>query len=46
MSGLPDVEKKSYEAGADYFLAKPFESETLLAKIKQLENSSHKNFKS
>jgi DNA-binding response OmpR family regulator len=40
MSGLPDVENKSYEAGADFFLAKPFDSETLLAKIKALENSS------
>lgn len=40
MSGLPDAEKKAYEAGADYFLAKPFDSETLLAKIKTLENSS------
>jgi DNA-binding response OmpR family regulator len=40
MSGLPDVDKKAYEAGADYFLPKPFDSETLLAKIKTLENSS------
>ncbi|HSZ31690.1 MAG TPA: response regulator [Puia sp.] len=40
MSGLPDVENKSYEAGADFFLPKPFDSETLLAKIKTLENSS------
>jgi DNA-binding response OmpR family regulator len=40
MSGLPDVEKKAYEAGADYFLAKPFDSETLLTKIKTLENLS------
>ena len=43
MSGLPDVEKKAYEAGADFFLAKPFESETLLAKIRSLENSSMEN---
>ena len=43
MSGLPDVEKKAYEAGADYFLPKPFDSETLLAKIKTLENSSLEN---
>ena len=43
MSGLPDVDKKAYEAGADYFLPKPFDSETLLAKIKTLENSSLKN---
>jgi len=43
MSGLPDVEKKAYEAGADYFLPKPFDSETLLAKIKTLENSTLKN---
>jgi DNA-binding response OmpR family regulator len=46
MSGLPDVETKAYEAGADYFLAKPFDSETLLAKIKSLENSSLKNLNS
>ena len=39
MSGLPDVEEKSYNAGADFFLAKPFDSETLLAKIRTLENS-------
>jgi len=44
MSGLPDVEKKAYDAGADYFLAKPFDSETLLQKINTLENSSLKNF--
>jgi DNA-binding response OmpR family regulator len=46
MSGLPDVERKAYDAGADYFLAKPFDSETLLAKIKTIENSSLKNFNS
>jgi DNA-binding response OmpR family regulator len=46
MSGLPDVEEKAYHAGADYFLAKPFDSETLLAKIKTLENSSFENFNS
>jgi DNA-binding response OmpR family regulator len=40
MSGLPDAEKKAYDAGADFFIAKPFESETLLAKIKSLENLS------
>jgi two-component system, OmpR family, response regulator VicR len=40
MSGLPDVERKAYDAGADFFLAKPFDSETLLAQIKTLENSS------
>ncbi len=39
MSGLPDVEKTAYDAGADFFLAKPFDSETLLARIKILENS-------
>jgi DNA-binding response OmpR family regulator len=44
MSGLPDVEEKAYEAGADYFLAKPFDSETLLEKINTLENSSLENF--
>ncbi len=43
MSGLPDVDKKAYEAGADYFLPKPFDSETLLAKIRTLENSSFEN---
>jgi len=37
MSGLPDVEEKSYKAGADYFLAKPFDSESLLSKIESLE---------
>ncbi len=37
MSGMPDVERKSYEAGADYFFAKPFDSESLLSKIKSLE---------
>jgi len=41
MSGLEGVEDKSYDAGADYFLAKPFESETLLNKIKLLENFSY-----
>jgi DNA-binding response OmpR family regulator len=46
MSGLPDVDKKAYEAGADYFLPKPFDSETLLAKIKTLENSSLENHNS
>jgi DNA-binding response OmpR family regulator len=46
MSGLPDVDKKAYEAGADYFLPKPFDSETLLAKIKTLENSSVEKDKS
>jgi len=43
MSGLPDVDKKAYDSGADYFLPKPFDSETLLAKIKTLENSSLEN---
>jgi DNA-binding response OmpR family regulator len=46
MSGLPDVDKKAYEAGADYFIPKPFDSETLLAKIKTLENSSLENHSS
>jgi DNA-binding response OmpR family regulator len=40
MSGLPDVEKRAYEVGADFFLPKPFDSETLLAKINSLEASS------
>lgn len=40
MSGLPDAESKSYDAGADLFLAKPFDSEELLAHIKTLETSS------
>ena len=39
MSGIPDAEAKAYEAGADFFIAKPFDSETLLAKIKDLENT-------
>lgn len=43
MSGLPDVDKKAYDAGADFFIAKPFDSETLLAKINTLENSSFEN---
>ena len=38
MSGLPDVENKSYEAGADYFFAKPFDTKSLLSKIKTLEH--------
>jgi DNA-binding response OmpR family regulator len=46
MSGLPDVEEKSYNAGADFFLAKPFDSETLLAKIRSLENSTLGKFNS
>jgi DNA-binding response OmpR family regulator len=46
MSGLPDVEGKAYDAGADFFIAKPFDSETLLAKIKTIENSSMENFNS
>jgi DNA-binding response OmpR family regulator len=46
MSGLPDVEQKAYEVGADFFIAKPFDSETLLAKINSLENSSLENFNS
>jgi len=46
MSGLPDVEKKAYEAGADFFLAKPFETATLLEKIQTIENSSFENFNS
>jgi len=44
MSGLPDVEMKAYAAGADFFIAKPFASETLLAKIQTLENSSLESF--
>jgi len=43
MSGLPDVERKAYDSGADFFLPKPFESETLLAKIQSLESSSLEN---
>jgi DNA-binding response OmpR family regulator len=45
MSGLPDAEVKSYNAGADYFLSKPFDSETLLAKIKTQENIAREDFK-
>jgi DNA-binding response OmpR family regulator len=44
MSGLPDAEGKSIEAGADYFLAKPFDSEVLLTQIKTLESSSSEKF--
>ena len=44
MSGLPDAENKSYKAGADFFFAKPFDSETLLAQIGTLENSSSEKF--
>ncbi|PWT75432.1 MAG: hypothetical protein C5B59_08930 [Bacteroidetes bacterium] len=40
MSGLPDAEDKSYQAGADLFLAKPFDSEFLLSKIKLLDKSA------
>ncbi len=35
--------RKAYEAGADFFIPKPFDSETLLAKIKTLESSSFEN---
>jgi len=44
MSGLPDAQSKSYDAGADYFFAKPFDSEMLLSKIKTLETSSSEKF--
>lgn len=44
MSGLPDAEAKSYRSGADYFFAKPFDSEVLLRQIKTLENSSSEKF--
>ena len=44
MSGLPDAESKSYDAGANFFLAKPFDSETLLKQIKTLETSSSEKF--
>jgi DNA-binding response OmpR family regulator len=43
MSGLPDAEVKSYKAGADFFFAKPFDSEALLGQIRTLENSSEKS---
>lgn len=43
MSGLSDVEKKAYDSGADYFLPKPFDSETLLAKIRSLESLENHN---
>ena len=43
MSGLPDTENKAYDAGADFFIAKPFDSETLLEKIKSYESSSLEN---
>ena len=44
MSGLPDAESKSYDAGANFFLAKPFDSEELLKQIKTLEASSSEKF--
>jgi len=44
MSGLPDAEAGSREAGADYFFAKPFDSEILLSKIKTLETTSSEKF--
>ena len=40
MSGLPDAEKLAYEAGADFFFAKPFDSEFLIEKISALEKST------
>ncbi len=43
MSGLPDAEKLAYDAGADYFFAKPFDSEALLEKINSLEKSQEAN---
>jgi DNA-binding response OmpR family regulator len=43
MSGLPDVDKKAYDAGADFFLPKPFDSETLLTKIRSLESLENHN---
>jgi DNA-binding response OmpR family regulator len=33
MTALPGVEQQCYEAGADDFIAKPFEMDVLLAKI-------------
>ncbi|MDP4129311.1 MAG: response regulator [Bacteroidota bacterium] len=45
MSGLPDAENKSYKAGADFFFAKPFDSEALLTQIGTLENSSSEEFR-
>jgi two-component system response regulator VicR len=44
MSGLPDVEDKSYEAGADYFFAKPFDTKSLLSKIRSLETAEKRDF--
>jgi len=46
MSGLPDAEEKSYQAGADYFFAKPFETEFLLSKIRSLETPEELDYKS
>jgi DNA-binding response OmpR family regulator len=43
MSGLPDAEKQSLEAGADLFLAKPFDSEALLSRIKAFEAASQRS---
>ena len=39
MSGIPDAAGKAREAGADMFIAKPFDSEDLLKKIGSLEKT-------
>lgn len=39
MTALPDAEILSRSAGADDFLAKPFEMETMILKINQLLNN-------
>jgi CheY-like chemotaxis protein len=36
MSAHPNAEKTAYEAGANYFLAKPFDIDALLDKIEEL----------
>jgi DNA-binding response OmpR family regulator len=36
ISASRDIERSAYEAGADDFLAKPFEIDDLLGKIKRL----------
>jgi DNA-binding response OmpR family regulator len=40
MSGIADAQRMAYEAGADYFFEKPFDSELLLDKINSLETTA------
>lgn len=41
-SALPDGKVKALEAGADDFIAKPFDMETMLAKVNLLIDTQHK----